>query len=89
MMAGVLITFVDLFSVVFTGLLLARVVMSWVYPHPGANALTRTIFELTEPILAPLRRVLPPLGMIDLAPLAAFFLLQGLVWVAHYLISFL
>ena len=81
------LTFINLFSLVFTVLLLARVVMSWVYPHPGANAMTRTIFELTEPILVPLRAVLPPLGMIDLAPLAAFFLLQGLVWAAHYLIT--
>jgi len=87
--ASIILTFVGLFSTVFTALLLARVIMSWVYPHPDANALTRLIFELTEPILAPIRKILPPLGAIDLAPLAAFFLLQGLVWLTHYLISFL
>ncbi len=86
MIAVVVVTFINLFSIVFTFLLLARVLMSWIYPNPGANVFTRIIYELTEPMLAPLRRILPPLGFIDLAPLAAFFLLQGLVWVGHYLI---
>jgi YggT family protein len=31
---------------------------------------------LTEPILAPLRRLIPPLGMIDITPLVAFFILS-------------
>jgi len=86
MIPVVVVTFVDLFSLVFTVLLFARVIMSWVYPHPGANVFTRLIFELTEPILAPIRRLLPQFGMIDLAPLAAFFILQGLVYLAHYLL---
>lgn len=84
MIAAILVSFVDLFSLVFTGLLLVRVVLSWVYPHPDTNAFSRVIYELTEPLLAPLRQVLPPMGFIDLAPLAAFFLLQGLVWLTHY-----
>ncbi len=86
MIPVVAVTFIDLFSLVFTGLLFARVIMSWVYPNPGANAFTRFLFEVTEPILMPIRRLLPQMGMIDLAPLAAFFLLQGLVWLSHYLL---
>ncbi len=85
-LAVVLVTFVDLFSLVFTVLLFARIIVSWVYPHPDANAFTRTLYELTEPVLAPIRRVLPQTGMIDLAPLVAFFALQALVWGAHYLL---
>jgi YggT family protein len=86
MLAVVIVTFVDLFSVVFTILLFARVLLSWVYPHPGANRFAMSIYELTEPILILVRRLLPTTGMIDLAPLATFFLLQGLVWLAHYLL---
>ncbi len=82
----VLVTFVDLFSLVFTVLLFARIILSWIYPDPYANFFSRTLYELTEPILMPIRRVLPQTGMIDLAPLAAFFLLQGLVWLSHYLL---
>lgn len=86
MITVVLATFLNLFSLVFTALLLGRVIMSWVYPHPGANVFTQWLYDLTEPILAPIRRVLPQFGMIDLAPLAAFFLLQGLVWVVNNLL---
>lgn len=86
MIPVVVVTFIDLFSLVFTVLLFARVITSWIYPHPDANPFTRWLFDLTEPILVPIRQVLPKSGMIDLAPLAAFFLLQGLVWLAHYLL---
>lgn len=59
--------------------LIGRVVMSWIggtYSRIGQLAYT-----LTEWFLAPLRRVLPSIGMIDLAPLVAYFalsLLRGL-----------
>ena len=36
----------------------------------------RWSYQLSEPILAPLRRVIPPVGMIDLSPLVAYFLLS-------------
>jgi YggT family protein len=36
----------------------------------------RWSYRLSEPILAPLRRVIPPIGMIDLSPLVAYFLLS-------------
>ncbi|HSX14474.1 MAG TPA: YggT family protein [Candidatus Saccharimonadales bacterium] len=85
-MIPIIVTFIDLFSLVFTILLLGRVVLSWIYPHPGSNAITTWLYELTEPVLVPIRKLMPQTGMIDLAPLAAFFLLQALVWAAHYLL---
>lgn len=83
----VLVTYIDLFSVVFTVLLFIRVLLSWVYPDPYANGFSRIIYELTEPVLAPVRRLLPRTSMIDLAPLVTFFLLQAIVWGAHYLLQ--
>lgn len=49
-------------------LVLGRVLVSWV--DPGArNSLSRSMVAVTEPMLAPIRRLLPQTGAIDFAPL--------------------
>jgi YggT family protein len=53
---------------VFIIVMLIRVVFSWVSPYP-TNAVTRFTYRVTEPILAPVRRILPPMSGIDLSPL--------------------
>ena len=55
--------------------LLGRVLMSWVNPRMD-GPVGRFLFETTEPILAPIRRVLPQTGSIDFSPLVAFLLLS-------------
>lgn len=57
----------------FMGLLLIEVIFSWVNPHAPLAPVVRA---LNEPLMRPLRRVIPPLGGIDLSPLVAFLLLQ-------------
>lgn len=54
--------------------LIARVVSSWLQISPYSKWV-RWAFVLTEWMLAPLRRVIPPLGPVDITPLVAFFLL--------------
>ena len=54
--------------------LLVRVLSSWVRISPYSRWI-RWAFVLTEPILRPLRRVIPPLGMMDVTPIAAYFLI--------------
>ncbi|MFM8278908.1 MAG: YggT family protein [Candidatus Limnocylindrus sp.] len=56
---------------------LGRVLISWFDPA-GSGRIARTLIEMSEPILAPLRRILPPLGGIDWSPLATMLLLQFL-----------
>jgi YggT family protein len=53
---------------VFILILFLRVILSW-FPPPsgGAASFYRILLDLTEPVLAPLRRMIPPLGMIDLS----------------------
>jgi YggT family protein len=51
--------------------LLARVVLSWVDPA-GRNAVGAFVTSATEPLLAPIRRLLPRTGMLDLSPLVVF-----------------
>ncbi|MDQ1467602.1 MAG: YggT family protein [Actinomycetota bacterium] len=53
---------------VFIVILFLRVILSW-FPPPSGGAATfyRILLDLTEPILAPLRRMIPPIGMLDLS----------------------
>jgi uncharacterized protein YggT (Ycf19 family) len=58
-----------------------RVIMSF-FARPG-NVFFGWLLSVTEPVLAPVRRVLPQTPGFDFAPLAAFFLLQGLQYLVH------
>ena len=53
---------------VFIIVMLIRVVFSWVSPNP-TNVVTRLAYRITEPVLAPIRRLLPPMSGIDLSPM--------------------
>jgi len=58
--------------------ILARVIFSWVRVTPGTPlaSIYSVIYNLTEPILGPLRRVIPPMrmgaGALDLSPIVVF-----------------
>ena len=54
-----------------------RVILSWVNPDPR-NPVVSMLYSLTEPILAPARRLIPSLGGLDLSPLVVLVLLQAL-----------
>jgi YggT family protein len=61
--------------------ILIRVVFSWVSPYPN-NSVYRFVYQVTEPILGPVRRRLPPISGMDLSPLvvtlAAYFVIAAL-----------
>jgi YggT family protein len=59
-------------------LVLARVLISWVDPT-GRGRISEFIIQTTEPILAPIRRVLPRTGMFDLSPLIVMLILGVLL----------
>jgi len=54
--------------------ILVRVILSWTGIDAN-NPLTIALTEITEPILAPIRQFMPRIGMLDLSPMAASFLL--------------
>ena len=66
---------------VFIFSILIQVILSWV--NPGAyNPATALINSLTEPVLRPVRKIIPPMGGLDLSPMAAMiglYLLQMLL----------
>ena len=77
-MATTLIALLQLLSQLFSLLILARILMSWVQVDRG-NAVVKLIFDLTEPILAPIRKILPSSGMFDFSPMVAILLMEFLV----------
>ena len=62
-----LLTLLKLYSYV----VIIRVVFSWMNPNPS-NPLVRFVYVVTEPVLAPVRRVLPPMGGFDFSPIVVF-----------------
>ena len=73
-MSAVLINFLQLLAFVLWLLLIARVVLSWTNPM-GGGGLTAFVYQVTEPILAPIRRLLPQTPGVDWSPLIAMLLL--------------
>ena len=59
-------------------LILARVLLSWIDPT-GRNRFSAFIIQTSEPILAPVRRLLPRTGMFDFSPLIVLLVLGALM----------
>jgi YggT family protein len=72
-----LVQFISVLSTVLYIALLARVLSSWfnVGPTSPFYPILRMIHQVTEPILAPIRQVLPKMGMLDFSPMVAIILL--------------
>ena len=71
-------TFVGLILVILWLLVLGRVLMSWVDPA-GRTQLGGFLIQATEPILAPVRRLMPPTGMFDFSSLLVLVVLGVLM----------
>lgn len=77
-MSVLLVNFIQLLATVIWFLLIARVLVSWTMPR-GGGGLIAFIYQATEPILAPIRRVLPPSAGMDWSPLIAMLLIGVVV----------
>ena len=72
---AVLVEFISIFATVLTWAIIIRALLSW-FSISGAQPVLRLLVEITEPVLAPIRRVLPTAGMLDFSPLVALLLIQ-------------
>ncbi len=69
---------IDLLSSIltlFTYAVVARAVLSWIRPNPY-NPLVRFLNRITDPIMRPLERLIPPIGGLDVTPIVAIVLIQ-------------
>jgi len=78
---AILFSIIRLLCDIITIIILLRVIVSWIFPG-STNMLIVILYRLTEPILAPLRRIIPRVGMFDFSPLVAIILIQ----VIYYLL---
>lgn len=72
---GILLSLINLLYWAFWILLLARVILSFISMNPY-HPVRQWVYNLTEPILAPIRQILPPMGGLDFSPLIALLLLE-------------
>lgn len=71
---ALLIFLINLFSQLVTLLVIAQAIMSFfVSPY---HPVRQTLDNLLEPFYAPIRRILPPVGMVDFSPLVLIILVQ-------------
>lgn len=67
-LASALVWIIHLVFTVFTLLILGRMLISWVNLDPY-HPVVQFLHNTTEPILGPVRRAIPPMGMFDLSPM--------------------
>lgn len=78
-----IIQLVDMIFTLLTFAIIANAIMSWLPVDRYNNPIARLLDQITAPILEPLRRIVPPLGMMDVTPIVALILLQVLQAVIH------
>lgn len=66
--------FITILARILNFAILARILLSWL-PIDRGSRFVAILYELTEPILAPLRRIIPPLGGLDLSSMAGLILI--------------
>jgi uncharacterized protein YggT (Ycf19 family) len=79
-------SFVTVFIVVYSLLIFAYVITSWIRLPYSLNRFQRFLYDVCEPYLRLFRRVLPPLGPLDLSPMIAIGGLYLLQWVVNNVI---
>jgi YggT family protein len=76
-------TFVDVFITVYSILIFVYVLTSWVRLPYSLNPLQRFLYDVCEPYLRLFRRIIPPLGPVDLSPLLGI----GVLWLIERLVN--
>jgi len=69
------INFISTILTILTYAIVIRALLSWIHPNPN-NPIVRLIVRITDPILRPLQRIIPPIAGMDLTPVAAIILVQ-------------
>ena len=77
-----IVSVIELVLDLYGWVLIASIVFSWLYQfgvinqrNPIVHTIGDTLWKLTEPVLAPIRRILPDFGAIDLSPIVVFLII--------------
>ena len=74
---------VSAISTILTRIIVIRALISWVNPDPY-NQIVQFLYRVTEPILIPIRRILPAMGGFELSPIVA---LVGIMFIRSFLVQ--
>lgn len=74
-MQNFLILFLNIFFNLLIIALFIRILLSW-FRISEDNFFVQILFNITNPILLPFQKIIPPVGMIDFSPIAAFIALE-------------
>ena len=93
-----LLSVIDLVFSVYIFILIAGAVFSWLYAfnivnprNPLIAAIGNFLYRATEPVLAPIRRILPNLGSLDISPIVVFLIIYFIrifMWRAYFGVFF-
>ncbi len=83
---SILYNFITVLFNILSIAIVVRVLLSWFNVDPF-NPIIAFLDQITEPILSPLRRVIPPIGMMDITPIVAVVLLQVVEWILLSLVA--
>jgi YggT family protein len=76
-MSGIL-TLLGFLLEIYSFVVLARVLLTWVPNLDPYHPAVQLLHQVTEPVLEPARRLIPPIGMIDISPIVVMILLSFL-----------
>ena len=72
---------IDLALSIFTWILIGSAIFSWLYAfnvinvnNQAINMIGRSLYQLTEPLYRPIRKILPDFGMLDLSPMVVLLI---------------
>ena len=75
-MAGFALRLIDFAFTLYNLAFIARAMLSW-FRVSHFHPVVRFLIQVTEPVLAPLRRYIPPMGGLDVTPMVALIVLWG------------
>jgi YggT family protein len=80
-MSGSPLEFIGFILRIFAYLVIARALTTW-FPNARQYAIVQLLYQITDPVMIPLSRIIPRIGMIDLSPM---ILVLGLLFISNAL----
>ena len=80
-MNGSALEFIGFILQIFAYLVIARALTTW-FPNARQYAIVQLLYQITDPVMIPLSKIIPRIGMIDLSPMILVF---GLLFISNLL----
>jgi len=78
--------FIRILAIALNVIIIARVTVSWVKLSPS-NPIMIIIYGMSEPMLRPIRKLLPNTGGLDFSPIVVIILIMGAEWILNAIIG--